>query len=177
MVESCPNCGIELSDTPEEDGLHPVHHPEYAEDGEEYCSACAFQAPDHGSYKETGDIISRAAELDADDEELVEMLKSIMNVPELRRFMSTFGMSRSRGANKHESAVQAVEQNRARCAYQVVRSMEAPGGFEVSCPNCGLEEHHGDEEAAAEAAREHKSENPQHWPRAIDTESDERLYG
>jgi hypothetical protein len=179
---ACPNCGVEISETPEEDGLHPVQMRQAVEGGEEYCEACAFRAPDHGTYEHDGDAIVRAAAVDEPDEELAELLAANMTAAELRGFMSGHGMTRSRGARKLESARQAVEQDRTRVAAWLDRVLGLAGGEHdctVTCA-CGLEESFAARDEAVEAARAHKSDNPTHFPRARDESAegdDARLYG
>lgn len=46
------------------------------------------------------------------DEELVNALEEMFHAQELRDWMSAHDLERSRGANKHESATQAVAQDR-----------------------------------------------------------------
>lgn len=174
--ENCPNCGVELSETPEEDGLHPVQMATPVEGGEVYCEACAFRAPDHGEYEHDGATIVRAAGVDMPDDELAEELAMNTKAEELRRFMSAYGMTRSRGARKLESARQAVEQDRTRVAATVARYVEDEGEHVATCGHCDYEERFHDEGAAEEAARSHKSENPTHFPRAL-ANDEERIYG
>lgn len=177
--ETCPNCGVPISEAPEDDGMHPVQMATAIEGGEMYCEACAFHGgdPDEDGYHATGDDIVRAAGVDMSDEELASLLAETMKVEPLRRWMSANDMQRSRGARKHESARQAVEQNRDLVAGSLdrVHGISDTERFSVHC-QCGHEEHFMNEEDAVAAAERHKSENPQHFPKAWSGDG-RRLYG
>jgi hypothetical protein len=104
---------------------------------------------------------------------LAERACGAMGVEELRAFMSDAGLVRSRGADKFTSALQAAAQ----APGLVDAAAEARRArYEVTCA-CGLEESHGDAGAAEDAARAHKSDNPTHFPRAVDAVKGEALYG
>jgi len=104
---------------------------------------------------------------------LAEDACDTMGVEALRAFMSNAGLRRSRGADKLTSALQAAEQAPAlvKAAAENHRAQ-----YEVTCA-CGLEAEHRDAGAAEDAARAHKSDNPTHFPRAVDTVEGEALYG
>lgn len=103
----------------------------------------------------------------------VRTLAENMNVPEVRSWMSENGLTRSRGARKMESLRQARKQE----PELVTEKAESfRGTCEVTCPQCDLEESAATAEAAEEAAGEHKSENPTHFPVARD-EDGEAVYG
>jgi len=57
-VGTCPNCGVELTNNPKADEMHKIQMATPTDDGM-YCEACAFLAPNHGEYKQTGaEIVS-----------------------------------------------------------------------------------------------------------------------
>ena len=174
---TCPNCGVPISETPEEDGFHPIQMETPAENGETYCEACAFRAPDHGEYEHDGDSIVRASQVEMGDQELARALASELSAQELRSYMSAYGLTRSRGARKLESAIQAVEQDRVTVAATIdsIRGISNTDPHTAVC-SCGFEQFFGDEEAAIEAAERHKSENPNHFPKAWGN-GERRLYG
>jgi hypothetical protein len=119
--DTCPNCGVLISDSLDDD-LHPVQASTYVADNGYYCEACAFQAPLYGSYNHDGATIVRAAAVTISDNELAEAFASNMRAQELRQWMSNHNVSRSRGARKFESALQAVKQDRtAVAAYMSTR--------------------------------------------------------
>jgi hypothetical protein len=177
----CPNCGVALSQTPEADDLHPVQMRTPTEDGH-YCEACAFGGSgaeeSEGEYEHAGDAIVRASRVGLDDEQLAAELAGAMHAQELRSWMSAHGLRRSRGARKLESAEQAVGQDRTLVAAWAEANVGGVGGggeYSAMC-SCGLEEHYGSEEAAVEAARSHKSDHSDHFPKAWGPDG-ERLYG
>lgn len=178
---TCPNCGVPISDDPGGDGMHPVQQRTPTEEGEEYCVACVYGGSgaegSEGEYEHTGDVVARAAQVGEGDEELARLLAETMHAEELRAWMSNYGLTRSRGARKMESARQAVEQDRVlvAAAMDSVHDLSGSRDFSAMC-SCGYEEHFGDEESAVEAAERHKSENPQHFPKAW-AEDGRRLYG
>lgn len=121
------------------------------------------------SATQTRELTTRT-ETENDDEELAHELADAFGAEEIRRWMSNNGLIRSRGARKIEAARQAVEQDRG-----LVEDTLA-GEFVVVCSNCGYEDRFRTAEAAVDAAREHKSENPTHFPAAYDADG-EALYG
>jgi hypothetical protein len=174
---TCPNCGVPISETPEEDGLHPIQMRTPTEDDGDYCEACAFRAPEYGEYENTGAAIAKAAEVDMPDEELAELLAGSMKAEELRKWMSAYDLTRPRGARKLESAQEAVAQDRVRVVDAVdhLDGLDTGGNHSAMC-SCGFEQYFGDPEDAKEAASEHKSENPQHFPKAW-KDGEIRIYG
>lgn len=106
--------------------------------------------------------------------ELARTLVANMTAADIRSWMSEEGLTRSRAARKMESALQAYEQD-----PELVREKadELVAGFEVSCPNCDLDEAFAAADEAEERARDHKSANHTHFPRAVDVAADERIYG
>lgn len=186
MTEAkCANCGIALSSEPESDDMHPVQML-YEDESDYYCEACFLGGSDaeesEGEYEHTGEVVVRAAAVDETNEELANLLADTMQAEELRRWMSSNGLTRSRGANKSESAEQAVEQDRTLVAAVLddehgLAGNES-GDFSVVCSHCddGYEEWYGSEEAAVEAAEKHKSDNPTHFPLAWAPDG-RRIYG
>ena len=170
MEETCPNCGVVLSESPEEDGLHPVQMETPVEGGEAYCEACVFGGSDaeasEGQYDHTGDEIVRAAAVDAPDEELAGILADSMKAEELRSWMSHNGITRPRGATKAESAAAAVERDRtAVAAYADVVEGIADRDPATAICSCGFEQRFPSEDRAVEAADEHAEETG-HEPKA-----------
>jgi hypothetical protein len=123
---TCPNCGVRISDSPDDD-LHPVQISTYVAGNGYYCEACAYQAPLYGEYNHDGATVVRAATVTMPDDELAEALALNMRAQELRQWMSNHNISRSRGARKYESALQAVNQDRtAVAAYMSSRLTNKP---------------------------------------------------
>lgn len=114
----------------------------------------------------------------AENEEAHELIKTIvtnMTAAEIRAWMSENGVTRTRAARKKESVTEAYEQ----APWLVSETADRlRTRFHVVCGHCdNLDEEHVDEDDAVEAAKAHKSENPTHFPRAIDTEEEENIYG
>lgn len=176
---TCTNCGVPISETPENDGFHPVQTIIEVEDEGAFCKACAPVGDDDDQeYKHTGDMVAAAARVDLDDADLARALAENMSAEDLRRFMSAYDLTRSRGARKLESSRQAVAQDRVLVASYLddtVGLVDKPAQFSTMC-SCGYEEHFASAETAKEAASEHKSENPQHFPKAW-SDDGARLYG
>lgn len=167
----CNTCAVPIAKHPEEDGFHPVQTETETPDGL-FCEACA---DDDGL---TGDQVVRASEVDVDDDELAKMLAEAVKAEELRRWMNSNGLTRSRGARKLESARQAVEQDRLLVAATVddLHGLSETEPHVAIC-SCGFEEYFSEEGDAVEAAKNHKSENPQHFPKAWKNGSETCLYG
>jgi len=104
----------------------------------------------------------------------VATLMEHMTVPEVRSWMSDNGLTRSRGARKLESLQEAAEQNAELVAEKASELQEASATAE--CSHCDFEETHESAKDAEEAAREHKSENPAHFPVARNSDGD-GVYG
>jgi len=106
------------------------------------------------------------------DDEVATALTADQTAEELRRLAAHIpAVSRSRGATKAETAEEVVEQ-----APEAARNVAAGGDFDVSC-TCGLSFSVDSAEVAEEAARQHKSQSPTHFPRAVDGRDDTGLYG
>jgi len=171
---TCPNCGVRISDLPDDD-LHPVQASTYVADNGYYCEACAFQAPLYGEYNHDGATVVRAATVTMPDDELAEAFASSMRAQELRQWMSNHDITRSRGARKYESALQAVEQDRTAVAAFIASRLNSKP-HHVTCTTCEFEEAYASTESAINAARSHKSNHPRHFPRAY-AHNEERIYG
>ena len=182
MKANCPNCGVSLSETPEEDGLHPVQMATPVESGETYCETCAYGGSgaeaSEGEYENTGDRIVRASRVELDDDELAQLLAQTLYAEELRSWMSAHDLSRPRGARKLESAEEAVRQNRTLVAAAMERTHDDVGASQehVAMCSCGYEEHFGEEDLAVDAAEGHQDDNPEHSPKAW-AEDGRRLWG
>lgn len=61
MCETCQNCGIEISQTPEKDGLKKIQM-RYNEPEGVFCEPCAMQAPEYGEYEQDGGQILKTLE-------------------------------------------------------------------------------------------------------------------
>ena len=104
--------------------------------------------------------------------EVTTTLTAQMTAEELRRLAAHIpAVSRSRGATKQQTAKEIVEQ-----APEAARNVAAGGNFNVSC-TCGLAFTVETAEMAEEAARQHKSSHPTHFPRAVDGRDGSGLYG
>lgn len=116
---------------------------------------------------------------DAPEQETTDAIEAIvahMTAGEIRSWMSENGLTRSRGARKRPSAIQAYEQDPA-LVEEKARELESElARFQAYCTHCDFDGRHDTEDEAVEAAKGHKSENPTHFPRAVDTETEERLY-
>ena len=152
MEEYCQNCGVLIIEDARNRGLHPVQELYEDSDGR-WCEACWFQAPD-GEYHNTGEAIVKASLVDADDEVLADLLAIEMEAMTLRRWMSSRGLTRSRGSRKRESAAQAVEQDPVlvtctliergaietdrdpKCKYYLACGNETSGPREEVCDEC-----------------------------------------
>jgi hypothetical protein len=108
----------------------------------------------------------------ADADALARVIAENMTAGEIRAWMSDNGLTRSRGARKHESVLQAHEQDPA-LVQKLAEHLE--GDYGVTC-TCGLEETFATAGDAEDFARAHKSLNHTHFPRARGPE-DERIYG
>lgn len=178
--ECCCNCGVALSETPKEDGLHPVQMRYQTNDGDLVCEACFFGGSgaeeSKGQYENVGADIATAARIDLGDEKLADMLQQGKSAEELRRWMAANGLRRTRGARKMESALQAVEQDRVRVAAHLDRLHHLASENHVAICPCGFEREYGDEDLAVEAAERHDEqcdEQPKAWANGAET----CLYG
>jgi hypothetical protein len=75
---------------------------------------------------------------DVPDDELASALASLFEANELRRWMSANGLTRSRGANKLESARQAVAQDRAGVARYVYEAGAVDVDHDPKCDYHGV---------------------------------------
>lgn len=105
-------------------------------------------------------------------EDVAAALKSGNTAEELRRMAAHLSdVSRPRGATKAETAEAIAEQ-----APEKAATIAAGGRFKVKC-SCGLEYSVAHPQEARRDAKTHKAENITHFPSAVDTEDDSRLYG
>lgn len=175
-TKTCMTCGVKLVNDAEENGLHPVQEPTETDDGM-MCGACSDEDREH-----TGAEIVAAANVDHDDDELADVVCNEFGAEELRRWVGAHDdITRERGATKRETAEQIVEQDR----VEVASTLAARDAFvdgptvaphEVHCPNCAYSDAFGTEDAAKKAAKEHKSDNPTHFPKAWASDG-RNLYG
>jgi len=165
---NCTKCGVTVADEPSERDMHEVQE---SDDG--LCRACSDDEHEH-----TGDQVVRADAVDMGDDELADLLADTLQAQELRSWMSSQNLKRSRGANKAESAEQAVKQDRTLVAATLDEEHGLTGGgdFSATCQNCDLEEWFGSAEAAEDAAEDHKSDDPAHFPIAWGPDG-RRIYG
>lgn len=99
-------------------------------------------------------------------------LQAKMTAEELRRFAAHLPeVSRSRGANKAQTAQEIAEQ-----APEMASEAANGGSCSVSC-SCGLSFDCEHPQTARSHAKAHKSANPTHFPSAKDEETETALYG
>lgn len=111
-------------------------------------------------------------------DEAAEVLVDNMTAAQIRKWMSENGLSRTRGARKYQSALLAFEQDEEKTIAKAEELLAALPRFHVVCGHCGgLDEWTDDAEEAETTAKEHKSANNTHFPRAIDTVEGGRIYG
>ena len=113
--------------------------------------------------------------IDADDftdEQLVDSLLQTMTAEQLRRFAAHLdGVSRRRGANKSDTARAVVDQDRDAALAHLT------GSFKIECTGCDLAFWTDHPQTALKAATSHKAGHNDHFPRAIDADAQERIYG
>jgi hypothetical protein len=114
---------------------------------------------------------------DRSAEQTARVLRAAMTVTELRSWMSSEGLVRTRGADKEESSLQAVDQARGLCEAVADAFLREEGRFEARCPSCSFSGRFDEAGGAEEAASAHKSDEPTHFPRAVDQMTGEKLYG
>lgn len=117
-------------------------------------------------------------ESETDDEELAELLCEAMNAEQLRRFAHHHDVPRKRGDRKLETAMKVVRQN-----PEAAQMVDLSGDYVVYCGHCGTRGGQRFETSSAEMAvdeaKNHKSNNPTHFPLALDISKEdvEALYG
>jgi len=187
MVTTCEACGVKITDNPEDKDLYEIQR--NAGDDEDLCVACAHP-DDYGcSGAECvleADVVDQIRQTGGEpDEVLADLLANAFKAEELRRWVgSRDDVARQRGDTKRETAERAVGQARP----EAIRAIASDNGFEgtdvdagvqpheVHCAQCAYSDAFGSEEAAVEAAKAHKSDNPTHFPKAW-ADDGRALYG
>ena len=98
-------------------------------------------------------------------------LEAQMTAEELRRLAAHSDASRPRGATKSETAEVVAEQDQ-----ELAAEVAEGGDFSVTC-TCGLSMEVSHPQVARRVAKEHKSQQLTHFPKARDDSDDSRIYG
>lgn len=113
------------------------------------------------------------SETEGDSEETkAAKLQRVFNVEQLRRFTHQHDVPRQRGDDKTATAERLAEEKPG-----VVDKISEDGRYEVRCSHCELKYAVDEAEVAEADAKAHKSKKPFHFPKAVDTEEDEAIYG
>lgn len=106
------------------------------------------------------------------DDDIATELTTQFTAEELRRLAAHIpAVARPRGATKSETAEVIVDE-----AREAAETVVAGGNFHVEC-TCGLSFRVAHPQTARRAAKQHKSDNITHFPRAIDGVDGSGIYG